>query len=113
MIDASLHLDLIALKELEAIMGDDFSLLIDTFTADSILRLEGIKAAISANDAEAIRRAAHNFKGSTSNMAAPLLTKLCRDLEELGYRGETIGSEQLHQNIIKEYELVKSALESL
>ena len=113
MAEVSQHLDLGALKELQAVMGDEFSLLIDTFTRDSILRIEAIREAVSASDAEAIRRAAHSFKGSAGNMAAPLLTDLCGSLEELGHSGETAGSEQLQQNIIEEYAFVKSALESL
>jgi HPt (histidine-containing phosphotransfer) domain-containing protein len=110
---ANQHLDLDALKELQAVMGEEFSLLIETFTSDSILRIEGIKEAVAAQDAEAIRRAAHSFKGSASNMAAPNLTSLCRSLEDLGYNGSTEGSEQLEQGIIEEYQQVKMALEAL
>ncbi|ARN75416.1 Hpt domain-containing protein [Oceanicoccus sagamiensis] len=111
--EANQHLDLDALKELQAVMGDEFSLLVETFTTDSILRIDGIREAISAQDAEAIRRAAHSFKGSASNMAAPNLTNLCRSLEDLGHNGSTEGAEQLQQSIIDEYEQVKSALETL
>ncbi|MCP3908117.1 MAG: Hpt domain-containing protein [Oceanicoccus sp.] len=112
MSDAHQHLDLDALKELQLVMGEEFSLLAKTFISDSSLRLEGIREAIAAQNPEAIRRAAHGFKGSSSNMAAPKLTHLCRSLEELGYNGCTEGSEQLEQDIIAEYEQVKQALEA-
>ena len=113
MSDANQHLDLDALKELQEVMGDEFALLVETFTTDSILRIEGIKEAVASQDAEAIRRAAHSFKGSASNMAAPALTKLCRSLEDLGFNGSTEGGEQLQQSIIAEYAQVKTALEAL
>ncbi len=113
MTDANQHLDLDALKELQDVMGEEFALLVDTFTTDSILRIEGIKEAVAAQNPEAIRRAAHSFKGSASNMAAPTLTKHCRALEELGHNGTTEGSEQLLQHIIDEYQQVKTALEAL
>ena len=113
MADANQHLDLDALKELQEVMGEEFSLLVETFTTDSILRLQGIREAIDARDPDAIRRAAHSFKGSASNMAAPNLTKLCRSLEDLGHNGEIEGSEQLQLSIIEEYDQVKTALEAL
>lgn len=113
MADVGQHLDLDALKELQQVMGDEFSLLIDTFTSDSVVRIEGIIEAVQSKDPESIRRAAHSFKGSASNMGAIVLTEHCRALEELGHNGETEGSEDLQQKIIDEYEEVKKALSSI
>ncbi|WP_101759371.1 Hpt domain-containing protein [Oceanicoccus sp. KOV_DT_Chl] len=107
------HIDLEALKELQAVMGEEFSLLIDTFTSDSILRIEGIKAAVASADPEAIRRAAHSFKGSAGNMAAIRLTELCRSMEEIGFQGSSDGCAELLVSIEAEYEQVKTVLASL
>ena len=106
------HLDFDALNELKQIMGDDFTLLVDTFISDSIARIEAIKEAVNASEPEAIRNTAHSFKGSASNMGAPRLTELCRQLEDLGHSGQTEGSAQLMNQIAEEYEQVSQALSS-
>lgn len=106
------HLDDTALNELAAIMGADFQLLIETFINDSAVRIDAIQQAISNQDPEEIRRAAHSFKGSAGNMAALQLAELCRQLEQAGSVGQTAGSEQLLEAIINEYNTVKGLLES-
>ena len=110
---AAEHIDLDALKELQAVMGDEFSLLIETFTSDSVLRIEGIRAAVATADPESIRRAAHSFKGSAGNMGAVRLTELCRTMEEEGHQGSTAGCENLLNEIEAEYAQVQSVLTSL
>lgn len=107
------HLDADALRELKQVMGDDFSLLIDTFLNDSQVRLKAIDDAISAGDSDALRRGAHSFKGSASNMAAPLLAELCKELEELGREGEVSGAPDLFEQVKREYHVVLEALQQL
>ena len=109
----SLHLDLDALKELKQVMGNEFSLLIETFTGDSAVRIETIKQAVASGEPEAIRRAAHSFKGSAGNMGATTLTNLCRSLEEKGCNGEIVGCEQLLDQLVEEYQQVRSVLVTL
>ena len=113
MAEATQYLNMDVLNELRQVMGDEFSLLIETFEVDSLVRIEEIKAAVAASDPEAIRRAAHSFKGSTGNMGATLLTELCRELEELGRSGQSLGAEPLVVKIIDAYAKVKIALETL
>ncbi len=111
--DVARHLDMDALNELKQVMGDEFSLLVETFENDSVLRIESIRAAVAAADADAIRRAAHNFKGSASNMGTIHLTELCRLLEGLAVNGQTTGSAQLLAQIIDAYAEVKKAFAAL
>ncbi len=113
MSDSALHLDQDALVELKQVMGDEFPLLIDTFTSDSIVRIETITAAVNASAPEEIRRAAHSFKGSAGNMGATQLAALCKKLEDLGAEGKADGSQDLLAQITAEYDHVKAALESL
>ncbi len=107
------NLDLDALNELKQVMGDEFPLLIDTFVNDSVVRIETIREAVVSGDPEAIRRTAHSFKGSASNMGAPVLTEHCRKLEELGNSGQVEGSLAVFDALVIEYESVHIALQAL
>jgi HPt (histidine-containing phosphotransfer) domain-containing protein len=77
------HLDYDALNALRDVMEDSFELLIDTFIQDSTTRLVKLQemAGNPTRDSDAIRRAAHSFKGSCGNMGAPHLTHLCTTIE--------------------------------
>jgi len=108
--DQGEYLDTATLDELKQVMGDEFTLLIETFSNDSVLRIDSIKAAVESSEPEAIRRTAHSFKGSASNMGAPRLTELCRMMEELGYNGQIEGSKELLEQIVEEYQRVHEAL---
>ena len=109
----SRNMDMEALEGLKDVMGEEFPLLIETFFNDSIVRIEVIKASVSATDPDAIRRAAHSFKGSASNMGATLVTELCRQLEQMGLDGQTDGAASLLDQLIEEYEAVKEVLKAL
>ena len=106
------HIDMDALNELKGIMGEDYSVLIDTFINDSVLRLEAIDKAIVKADPTEIRMAAHTFKGSAGNLAATRLAMLCRTLEEKGSSGELQGCEQLKEAISEEFQCVKQLLKT-
>lgn len=110
---AEQHLDLEALNELKEVMGDEFSLLITTFIDDSVTRLDTIKSAVQSADPEAIRRTAHSFKGSASNMGALQLTDHCRRLEELGHSGTSDGADVIFEKLVAEYQQVEQALRQL
>lgn len=73
------RLDLTALQELQEIMEEDFALLIETFINDARERYADIEKAVG--DWQRLRRAAHAFKGSSSNIGARRLAKLCQRLE--------------------------------
>ena len=50
MAETQQNLDMDALNELKQVMGDEFSLLVETFEADSLVRIEGIKEAVAEGD---------------------------------------------------------------
>ena len=107
------HLDTVALNELKQIMGDEFSTLIETFENDSVIRIQSIKDAVAGGNPDDIRRAAHSFKGSASNMGATALADLCRTMEERGHNGSAEGCDQLLEQIVTEYAHVQAALAQL
>lgn len=85
------HLDYETLKTLKDVMEDDFALLIDTFIQDSIERIRTLHEVIQRTDADLIRRAAHSFKGSSSNIGAPQLSALCSAIEKKALAGNFDG----------------------
>lgn len=107
------HLDQEALATLKDVMEDDFLLLINTFLQDSENRLKTLDSLIDSDNQDAIRRAAHSFKGSCSNVGAPFLASLCAALEKKGVANELADIKQDIDLIKTEYEIVKGLLLAL
>lgn len=104
------HLDDEALRELQVVMGDDFGNLLQTFAIDSAARIAAIQQAATAADAEALRRAAHSFKGSSGNMGALQLSDICRQIEDLARDGEVDDCIPLVAKLSDEFALVQGEL---
>lgn len=107
------HLNPEMLQELRSVMGSDFATLLQSFLTDSRQRIDAIAAAIAAADAEALRRAAHSFKGSTSNMGAQRLAELCRQLEDIGRNGSIDGAAVLLAPLRVEFDSVQREIATL
>lgn len=106
------HLDEEALRELRAVMGDDFARLLQTFAIDSAARIISIQETAAAADSEALRRAAHSFKGSSGNMGARQLSELCRQIEEFARDGAVAPCLPLIAQLDDEFANVQRELES-
>lgn|SRR5687768_16397767 len=107
------HLDYDTLNTLKQVMEDDFALLIDTFVQDSNDRIQTLQNVIKGTEADLIRRAAHSFKGSSSNIGAPHLASLCSALEKKALANNLDGlAEDLHA-IEQEFVRVEVLLRSL
>ncbi|MDB6062939.1 MAG: hypothetical protein JWM78_3042 [Verrucomicrobiaceae bacterium] len=107
------HLNPDVLQELRMVMGTEFTTLLRTFDLDSEQRIAAIAAALEGVDANALRRAAHSFKGSAGNMGATRVSDLCRQLEELG-RNETIaGADVLLQQLRAEFAQVQREINDI
>ncbi|SHM99696.1 Hpt domain-containing protein [Phytopseudomonas punonensis] len=106
------HLDRDVLNSLQEIMENEYPVLLDTFVTDSEERLRLLLIAGQEQDAQAMRRAAHSFKGSCSNMGAKVLADSCRDLEELARRGDLAESALLVARIEREFAILRILLKS-
>lgn len=73
------RLDRKALAELKTVMEGEFHYLLSTFLLDAEDRMRDIEDA--RDDWQRLRRAAHSFKGSSSNVGALALCNRCGDLE--------------------------------
>lgn len=105
--------DLAVLNELRSIMADEFQLLLDVFISDSEQRIMMIERAISTNDAEALREAAHSFKGSSLNISAAQLTEFCRQLEFMGRDNTLSGADAVFVDLKKAFAEVRDYLANL
>lgn len=86
---ATPHLDDQIIATLRDVMGEEYALLIDTYLADSHARLNALGENIISFNAEAVRRTAHSFKGSSSNIGALQLAAYCSALEALALAGDS------------------------
>jgi HPt (histidine-containing phosphotransfer) domain-containing protein len=72
-------------NELKQMSGSDFiNELIDTFLEDAPKLIEEIKSALSANNVDSFRRAAHSLKSNAATFGASQLASLAKELEVLG-----------------------------
>lgn len=107
------HLDFDTLNTLKQVMEDDFSLLIDTFIQDSSDRIASLHQLIQGADANLIRRAAHSFKGSSSNIGALHLSALCSAVEKKALAGNLDGLVTDLARIESEFAKVEASLRAL
>ena len=104
-----------ALAALREMTGDDpdfIAEMIDAYFDDTASLLAGMREALAAGDAEALRRAAHTLKSNSATFGAMALSALCRELEEHGKHGAIEGADELVAQIEAAYEQVEPALRS-
>lgn len=106
------HLDGAVLAVLQDVMEDEYPLLVQTFLDDSLTRLGELGRALLTRDPEAVRQAAHTFKGSCSNMGAGLMAELCKQLEQHGRAGKLDEMSALLEQLQHEFDIVRILLES-
>ncbi len=85
--------------------------LIDLFLDDTTSHLKELRAAVSKNNGDEIRRVAHLLKGSSGNVGAGSMATLLKELEEQRDldNGDAL---TLLARIEIEFELVREALET-
>lgn len=105
-----IHFDREALSVLKEIMEDEFPLLINTFIADSEIRISTLKHALNNNNLDELKETAHSFKGTSGNLSAHILADLCFSLEQQSGEGNCEKMTALIQSIAEEYTVVKSVL---
>lgn len=69
--------------------------LCDIFLDDAPKRLAAIREAVAARDVQAVRAAAHAFKGSAGVFDADAIVAVARLLEQLGGHGDLAGAPAL------------------
>jgi CheY-like chemotaxis protein/HPt (histidine-containing phosphotransfer) domain-containing protein len=80
------------------------------FLAESADRVDELRAALGAHDAEAVFRSAHTLSGSSGNLGAAHLARLCGDLAASAEIGDLSGGDMRLDSIEAELAQVRSAL---
>jgi histidine phosphotransfer protein HptB len=76
--------------------GGDFIVdLIDTFLEDAPVQMEQLKQALTTQDTEAFRRAAHTIKSNAATFGADALAAQARELEALARENHLDAGSQL------------------
>jgi HPt (histidine-containing phosphotransfer) domain-containing protein len=104
------HLNSAALSELQEVMEEEFTILLETFLHDGKDRILQLLDAVQKGDADAFGRAAHSFKGSCTNIGIPYLAELCLEAEMRGKEGRMEGNDALVGQIRAEFAVVSSML---
>ena len=84
----------------------------EAFLSSAVDYLAAIREGAAANDAEALRQAAHAFKGAGANIGAQKLAELCGQLEALGETGRVDGAIKCLEQLRLEFEQVKIEIEN-
>ena len=114
--EASPALDPTVLAELRQFQAegelDIVQELAEAFQFETPPLLEALHVAAREQQAEALRRAAHNLKGSSYNLGARTMATLSSELESLGKQGTVEGAAELVTQLKQEYQRVCQALAS-
>jgi PAS domain S-box-containing protein len=112
--DSRSVLDQRVLKSLRQMAGAKaaiiLSQIINSYLEDAPHLLQGIRDAVAAGDAQALRQSAHSLRSSSANLGAMNLSNLCKQLEMMGGAGTTTNAHGLITQVEAEYEKVKRAL---
>ncbi|NOT63239.1 MAG: response regulator [Acidobacteria bacterium] len=87
--------------------------LIELFLDDMPRRMDVLRAAVKAQDAQAIGRAAHSVNGGSATIGARTLGELAGELEKLARHVALQGSPVLLEAIEKEYQRVWQSLQPM
>jgi HPt (histidine-containing phosphotransfer) domain-containing protein len=108
-------IDRAVLDSLLETVGDDREFLgelLQTYFDDTPKLLEAMHAALDAGDADAFRRAAHSLKSNSASFGAMQLSRMCKELEDMGKAGTLDGAGVRMADVEQEYTRVRIALES-
>lgn len=107
-------IDVAVLDRLMESVGGDLEFLtelLQTFFADTPNLFGAMRAALVAGKAEDFRRAAHSLKSNGAGFGAMQLSRMAKELEEMGKAGDLDGAEARIARAEEEYARVRAALE--
>ncbi len=91
------------ITSLKEIMGDAFSMLINTFIDDTGKLIQSMPELQQQNDLDVFTRNAHSIKSSSANVGALQLSSIAADLEAMGKNGDISDSKVQIEALINEF----------
>jgi HPt (histidine-containing phosphotransfer) domain-containing protein len=83
---------------------------LELFAREEPALREGVRLAVVAKDAHALKRSAHRLKGALVSLAAPGSVSLAQELEACGAAGRVQGVDQVFAALEAELDRVRQAL---
>jgi two-component system, sensor histidine kinase and response regulator len=101
-----------SLRELDAMSGQPgfFSKLVNLYLESAPKYIDQMRAALVANDSEALKLVAHSLKGASANLGATQFAEECHALELMGRDASIDGAHQHLAQIAAHFESVKFKL---
>jgi two-component system sensor histidine kinase/response regulator len=107
-------LDRQVIQNLRELGGPEMlSKLTEMFLEDTRLGTDALKGAVEVGDAQTIERTAHTLKGSSGNMGAHRMARVCAQLEEVGASGDLKRAPRLIVQLEEEFDRVRPVLAAL
>jgi HPt (histidine-containing phosphotransfer) domain-containing protein len=105
---------LAALRDLQGAGRPDLlAEVIAVYLRDTPARLAALHEAVARTDAEALRRAAHSLKGSSSQIGAVQVARLCADLEGQAGSTDLRGIAETLRRLDEAFDRVRTHLQAL
>ena len=89
---------------------DMLTRMIDAYMRSAPGTREKLHEAVAEEDPDALGKAAHSLKSSSSNLGAFRLRDLCKQLEDIGRANSTKGAAEILEEFEQEYKRVHVAL---
>lgn len=86
--------------------------LIDLFLAEADKHIRTLKDAFNERNASLFEKSAHTLKGSSGNLGAMALSKMCSELQDVGHAADWVRASTLLPGLESEFGGVKKELES-
>ncbi len=104
------------LMSLKDLLGDRFTVLIQTYIDDGDRRLSLLRDGVANQDFEVVRQESHGLKGSSRNIGAIGVGECCDKLEVMGRGQVADGLEQIFATVEQDFaatcHLLKEYLQS-
>ncbi|MCL2925033.1 MAG: response regulator, partial [Trichodesmium sp. MAG_R04] len=112
-VDLERVIDMAVLQDLKKMAGNAPELLVDiinSYLEGTPILLGEISQAIQQKQPKLLQISAHSMKSSSASLGATKLSELCKELESIGHRGTTEGTDVILSQVKAEYERVKTTL---
>ena len=90
-----------------------FNQMFASFLSDSAERIDILRSATSATDAERLQKTAHAMKGASANVGATHMAEIARQLEVLGRTSSVTGAIALIEAMESEFECAKNEINAI